>query len=247
MDRRAPGRLPIMRTMRRRNDLFLTYVIVNPQADRSKDWGGQAEELVAQIVDEDTTGLTIRGAKMLGTSSIMANEVFVANLQPLKPGEEALAFSCALPMNAAGLQRAVTQELRGACGIGLRQSVVGTLRRERCGALLRRREGAMGTRVRASRHRHVPRPVPRHSWPYLPELPGTDPAVGEAEVPGRPRAPDHRGDRHHQHAAGARTTRQPGGQRRHGGGDACRHGGLGRHARRVLPAEPASWSMPRMR
>ena len=87
-----------------RNDLFLTYVIVNPQADRSKDWGEQAEELVAQIVDEDTTGLTIRGAKMLGTSSIMANEVFVANLQPLKPGEEALAFSCALPMNTAGLR-----------------------------------------------------------------------------------------------------------------------------------------------
>jgi 4-hydroxyphenylacetate 3-monooxygenase len=40
---------------------------------------------------------------MLGTSSIMANEVFVANLQPLKPGEETLAFSCALPMNATGL------------------------------------------------------------------------------------------------------------------------------------------------
>jgi 4-hydroxyphenylacetate 3-monooxygenase len=87
-----------------RNDLFLTYVIVNPQADRSKDWGDQAEELVAQIVDEDSTGLTIRGAKMLGTSSIMANEVLVANLQPLKPGEEALAFSCALPMNTRGLR-----------------------------------------------------------------------------------------------------------------------------------------------
>jgi 4-hydroxyphenylacetate 3-monooxygenase len=87
-----------------RNDLFLTYVIVNPQADRSKDWGDQAEELVAQIVDEDTAGLTIRGAKMLGTSSIMANEVFVANLQPLKPGEEALAFSCALQMNTQGLR-----------------------------------------------------------------------------------------------------------------------------------------------
>ena len=34
----------------------------------------------------------------------MANEVFVANLQPLKPGEEDLAFSCALPMNAKGLR-----------------------------------------------------------------------------------------------------------------------------------------------
>lgn len=87
-----------------RNDLFLTYVIINPQADRSKDWGEQEDELVARIVDEDSTGLTVRGAKMLGTSSIMANEVFVANLQPLRPGEEDLAFSCALPMNAPGLR-----------------------------------------------------------------------------------------------------------------------------------------------
>jgi 4-hydroxyphenylacetate 3-monooxygenase len=87
-----------------RNDYFLTYVIINPQAERGKDWGEQAEELVARIVDEDASGITIRGAKMLGTSSIMANEVFVANLQPLKVGEEALAFSCALPMNSKGLR-----------------------------------------------------------------------------------------------------------------------------------------------
>jgi 4-hydroxyphenylacetate 3-monooxygenase len=87
-----------------RKDLFLTYVIINPQADRSKAWGDQEAELVAQIVDEDTGGLTIRGAKLLGTSSVFANEVFVANLQPLKPGEEALAFSCALPMGTKGLR-----------------------------------------------------------------------------------------------------------------------------------------------
>jgi 4-hydroxyphenylacetate 3-monooxygenase len=88
----------------KKSDLFLTYVIINPQAERSKDWGEQDEDLVARIVDEDSSGLTIRGAKMLGTSSIMANEVLVANLQPLKPGEEDLAFSCVLPMNARGLR-----------------------------------------------------------------------------------------------------------------------------------------------
>jgi 4-hydroxyphenylacetate 3-monooxygenase len=87
-----------------RNDYFLTYVIINPQAERGKDWGEQADELVARIVDEDAGGITIRGAKMLGTSSIMANEVLVANLQPLKPGEEDLAFSCAVPMNMKGLR-----------------------------------------------------------------------------------------------------------------------------------------------
>jgi 4-hydroxyphenylacetate 3-monooxygenase len=86
------------------NDLFLTYVIINPQANRAKDWGEQEEDLVARIVDEDAAGVTIRGAKMMGTSSIMANEVFVANLQPLKPGEEPLAFSCALEMGAKGVQ-----------------------------------------------------------------------------------------------------------------------------------------------
>ncbi len=89
----------------RDNDLFLTYVIINPQANRSKDWGDQpVEDLVAAIVDEDAAGITLRGAKMLGTSSIMANEVFVANLQPLKKGEERLAFSCALPMGTRGLK-----------------------------------------------------------------------------------------------------------------------------------------------
>jgi aromatic ring hydroxylase len=85
-----------------RNDYFLTYVIINPQAERAKDWGNQAEGLVAKIVDEDAGGITVRGAKLLGTSSIMANEVLVANLQPLKPGEEDLAFSCAVPMNIKG-------------------------------------------------------------------------------------------------------------------------------------------------
>jgi 4-hydroxyphenylacetate 3-monooxygenase len=87
-----------------RNDWFLTYVIINPQAERAKDWGDQAEGLVAKIVDEDSGGITIRGAKLLGTSSIMANEVLIANLQPLKPGEEDLAFSCAIPMNSRGLR-----------------------------------------------------------------------------------------------------------------------------------------------
>src|SRR5262245_5733717 len=87
-----------------RSDLFLTYVIINPQADRAKDAGDQDDDLIARIVDEDSAGITIRGAKTMGTSSIMANEVFVANLQPLKPGEEDLAFCCALPMAARGLR-----------------------------------------------------------------------------------------------------------------------------------------------
>ena len=86
-------------------DLFLTYVIINPQADRSKPAHEQADEfLTAGIVDEDSTGLTVRGAKMLATSSVMANEVFVSCIQPLGLGDEKYAFSAAIPMNSPGLK-----------------------------------------------------------------------------------------------------------------------------------------------
>jgi len=89
------------------NDLFLTYVINNVQGDRSKAFGDQgegAEDMVARIVDEDSEGITIRGAKLFATSAIMANEIFVGSGQPLKPGEEHLAFACALPMAAKGMK-----------------------------------------------------------------------------------------------------------------------------------------------
>lgn len=89
------------------NDLFLTYVINNVQGDRSKAFGDQgegSEDMVARIIDEDSTGITIRGAKLFATSAIMANEIYISSGQPLVPGEEHLAFSCALPMNAPGMK-----------------------------------------------------------------------------------------------------------------------------------------------
>jgi 4-hydroxyphenylacetate 3-monooxygenase len=89
----------------RDNDLYLTYVIINPQADRGKDTGSQAEEFVAcGVVDEDSRGITVRGGKMLGTGSIMANEVLVANIQPLRPGEEKYAISFAVPIAHKGVK-----------------------------------------------------------------------------------------------------------------------------------------------
>jgi 4-hydroxyphenylacetate 3-monooxygenase len=88
----------------RDRDLYLTYVIVNPQADRGKDSGQQSEGLVASVVDEDAEGITIKGAKMLGTASPMSNEVFVGAMQPLKPGEENLSFTACIPLNARGVK-----------------------------------------------------------------------------------------------------------------------------------------------
>jgi 4-hydroxyphenylacetate 3-monooxygenase len=89
----------------RDNDLYLTYVIINPQADRSKGASEQADPfLTAGVVDRDAEGITVRGAKMLATGGVVANEVFVTSIQPLQRGEERYAISFAVPMNAKGLK-----------------------------------------------------------------------------------------------------------------------------------------------
>jgi 4-hydroxyphenylacetate 3-monooxygenase len=92
-------------TYARDHDLFVTYIIVNPQADRAKGASEQVDEfLVAAICDEDAEGITIKGGKMLGTSTIMANEVLVTSIQPLRPGEEQYAFTAAVPLGTKGLK-----------------------------------------------------------------------------------------------------------------------------------------------
>jgi 4-hydroxyphenylacetate 3-monooxygenase len=89
----------------RDNDLYLAYVIIDPQADRSKATGEQQDEFqTAAICDEDTQGITIRGAKMLGTGAIMANEILVASLRPVREGDAKYAFTAAIPVGAKGVK-----------------------------------------------------------------------------------------------------------------------------------------------
>ncbi len=98
----------------RDNDLYLTYVIVNPQRDRSRSTGEQGgDSPMLRIVDEDAEGVTVRGGKMLGTAAVLANELFVAHLQPLKPDEEDYAVSFAVPMAARGLKLLARKSYEG--------------------------------------------------------------------------------------------------------------------------------------
>ena len=89
----------------RDNDLYLTCVIIDPQADRSKAAHEQrGAHLTAAVVDEDAGGLTVHGAKMLATGAIMANEILVTSIQPLQPGDENYAISFAVPLATPGLK-----------------------------------------------------------------------------------------------------------------------------------------------
>jgi 4-hydroxyphenylacetate 3-monooxygenase len=92
-------------TYARDRNVYLTYAIINPQADRSKSAAEQKSEyLSAGVVDRDATGITVRGAKMLATGAVLANEIFVTCIQPLADGDERYAISFAVPLNAPGLK-----------------------------------------------------------------------------------------------------------------------------------------------
>jgi len=101
----------------RDNDLYLAYVIIDLQADRSKATGEQQDEyLTAAICDEDSHGITVKGAKMLGTSAIFANEILVASLRPLREGDARYAFTAAIPIGTKGLKLLSRKSYEGAAG-----------------------------------------------------------------------------------------------------------------------------------
>lgn len=89
----------------RDRDLYLSYVIINPQADRSKTASAQPDrDLVAHIRDEDGEGITIQGAKMLGTGTILSDEIMVAGFQVYQEGDERYAFTAMVPAAAEGVK-----------------------------------------------------------------------------------------------------------------------------------------------
>ena len=100
-----PDRLEAYFDHARRADLYISYVIIDPQGDRSKatSEAGNADLAVA-IVDEDSEGITVRGAKMLGTGAVLSNEVLVTTLRPLRPDEARYAFSAAVPLGLRGVK-----------------------------------------------------------------------------------------------------------------------------------------------
>jgi 4-hydroxyphenylacetate 3-monooxygenase len=103
----------------RDNDLWVAYVIINPQADKSKQAKDQpGGDLVARVVEEDAQGITIRGAKMLATAGVMANEIMVSGIVALQPGDEPYAFTAVTPIATKGLKMHSRRSYEAAAGNG---------------------------------------------------------------------------------------------------------------------------------
>jgi len=99
----------------RDNDLFVAYAVVPPAGAKSTDAMSESKQTAVpdskwgegaglRVVKEDASGLTLWGFKILATGAILADEVLIGNYQPLAKGQEALAVSCAIPVNAPGFK-----------------------------------------------------------------------------------------------------------------------------------------------
>ena len=187
-----------------------TYVIINPQADRSRAAHQQRDEhLTVAVVDEDAAGLTVYGAKMLATGAIMANEILVACIQPLQPGDEDYAISFALPLASPGL-KVLSRKSYEQRAESVFDNPFASRFDENDAVIYFDNVRVPWERVFVDRDIGMCQKQFHATPARVPELPGADPAARQAARPGRRGAP-HRGDqRHHGHPAGARHARRAG-------------------------------------
>lgn len=91
----------------REEDIFATYALVPPQINRSMPPAEQAGGGVSlRIVDEDDDGIIVSGARMIGTSAPISDELLVFPATVLRPGPEdtQYSFAFAIPTDTPGLK-----------------------------------------------------------------------------------------------------------------------------------------------
>ena len=90
----------------RENDLVLTHTLINPQANRGVGLSKQADPFVAaRVVEKNSEGVVIRGARMLATLPI-ADEIMVFPSTVIRSGQDDVPYSIAfaLPVSTKGLK-----------------------------------------------------------------------------------------------------------------------------------------------
>jgi 4-hydroxyphenylacetate 3-monooxygenase len=85
--------------------LYVSYVIVPPQIDRSKPAHKQSDPaLYAGVVQERDDGIVISGAQQLATGGAISDWLHLSCIHALQPGDENYANCLAVPINAPGLR-----------------------------------------------------------------------------------------------------------------------------------------------
>ena len=91
----------------RENDLCLTHTLINPQSNRALTASGHPSADVAlRIVDENTDGIVVRGARILATLGPLADEIMVFPSTVLKAAADTatFAFAFTIPCGTSGMK-----------------------------------------------------------------------------------------------------------------------------------------------
>ncbi|MDH3688273.1 MAG: hypothetical protein OEU36_02155 [Gammaproteobacteria bacterium] len=89
----------------RQNDIFLSHAVTPPQGSRDQKFSQREAIKVPSltVTSEDDDGVVVSGMKMLATSAVFSDEVWIGNVQPLAQGHERESITCIVPCNAPGL------------------------------------------------------------------------------------------------------------------------------------------------
>lgn len=100
-------------------DSYIAYAVLPPQGGRDPEFSQRQPGYVSpslRVVSEDNAGVTLEGIKTLATGGVLADEIWLGNLQPLGPGQEALSITCAVPVAAEGMSLWARKPLELAAG-----------------------------------------------------------------------------------------------------------------------------------
>lgn len=86
----------------RDRDAYVAYAVL---PDRTS--------LQLRVVREDADGVVLSGVKALATAAVLADEVWIGNLQPIGADQELESITCVVPCNAPGLQIGARQSFAG--------------------------------------------------------------------------------------------------------------------------------------
>ncbi|MBL4622715.1 MAG: hypothetical protein JKY89_09990 [Immundisolibacteraceae bacterium] len=85
----------------RDTDICFTHTLADPKTDYTKE---VSEQRSVRIVDQNSEGIIVSGARMLSTLAPVSNEIFVGAFMPRTPAEAAYAVSFAIPVATDGLK-----------------------------------------------------------------------------------------------------------------------------------------------
>ncbi|MBI4797184.1 MAG: 4-hydroxybutyryl-CoA dehydratase [Desulfarculus sp.] len=88
-----------------KEDLVVDGAMTDPKGDRGKRPSAQVDpDLFLRVKERREGGVVISGAKLHQTGMLNSHEILVMPTMTMRPGEEAWAVCCAVPVNAPGVR-----------------------------------------------------------------------------------------------------------------------------------------------